>query len=84
MILLLKNIQAVRSPVTFTMVLVISRILSTPNSRTTPTAGTPAAISIVDQITILVPGADGAPIDAASEVNAIKIIVVKLRFTSKS
>ena len=65
-----------RSPVTFTIVRVISKILSTPRSRMIPTAGTPAAMSIVESITMPVPGADGAPIDAARAVNAIKRIEV--------
>lgn len=71
-----KNRQAVRSPVTLTIVLVISRILSTPRRRITATGGMPAATRIVDNITIPVPGADGAPIDAASAVNVIRRIVV--------
>lgn len=58
------------------MVLVMSRILSTPRRSTTPTGGIPAAIRIVERITIPVPGADGAPIEATNDVRAIKRIVV--------
>ncbi len=54
----------------------MSNILSTPRRSTIPTAGTPAVTKIVDSMTIPVPGADGAPIDAARAVKAIKRIVV--------
>ncbi len=39
---------------------------------------------MVDKITIPVPGADGAPIEAAREVSATRIIVVKPKLISKS
>ena len=79
-----KNRQAVRSPVTLTIVLVISRILSTPSKSTTATGGMPAAMRIVESITIPVPGAEGAPMDAASAVNVISSIVVNPKSILKS
>ena len=54
----------------------MSKILSTPNSRTIPMTGTPAARRIDDSITMPAPGADGAPMDAISAVIAIKMMVV--------
>lgn len=57
----------------------MSKILSTPKRSTTATGGMPAAIKIVERITIPVPGAEGAPIDAASAVSEISRIVVNLK-----
>ena len=79
-----KNKQAVRSPVTLTIVLVISKILSTPSKSTTAIGGMPAAMRIVESITIPVPGAEGAPIDAAIAVKEINKIVVNPKSILKS
>ena len=49
---LVKNRQALRSPVKFTIVLVMSRTLSSPKSNITATGGILATMKIVDDITI--------------------------------
>ena len=55
---------AVRSPVTFTMVLIISNILSTESNNKIPTGGIPTVIRIVDNTIVPAPGTAGVPMEA--------------------
>ena len=63
--------DAVRSPVTLTIVLIISKILSTESSNKIPTGGIPTVMSIVVKTIVPAPGTAGVPIDAKSEVMII-------------
>lgn len=78
------NKEAVKSPVTFIVVLHISKILSTPKIRAIPSSGTPILCKIVAKITIPTPGVLGVPIDAPTVVIAKTINSKKLNSIPKS
>ncbi len=60
------------SPVTFTVVLHISRKRSTPKMIPIPSVGIPNPARIVVKITIPIPGVLGVPIEAPTVVKRIK------------
>lgn len=70
----LKAQDAVRSPVTLTMVLTMSKILSTESNNKIPTGGIPTVISIVVKTIVPAPGTAGVPIDANNEVMIIRVL----------
>ena len=76
--------QAVRSPVTLTIVLIISKILSTESNNKIPTGGIPTVMSIVDKTIVPAPGTAGVPIDAKREVMIITNIANMLNSIEKS
>nr|WP_297439673.1 hypothetical protein [Nitrosopumilus sp.] len=76
--------QAVRSPVTLTIVLIISKILSTEINSKIPTGGMPTVISIVDNTITPAPGTAGVPIDAKRDVTMITKIDSMLNSMEKS
>ncbi len=61
----------VASPVTLIVVLIISRILSTPRMSAIPALGTPTASSIMTSITIPAPGTAAVPMEASTVVKTI-------------
>ncbi len=82
---ILSNTQlAVRSPVTLTIVLIISKILSTESNNKIPTGGIPTVISIVDNTMTPAPGTAGVPIEAKSEVMIITSMEIILNSIAKS
>ena len=65
------TVATVASPVTLTTVRSMSKILSTPNIRARPSAGTLIAPNTITNITIPAPGTAAAPIDANVAVKTI-------------
>ena len=82
---ILSNVQlAVRSPVTLTIVLIMSKILSTESNNKIPTGGIPTVMSIVDKTIVPAPGTAGVPIEANRDVMIITRIDNTLSSIEKS
>ena len=61
------------SPLTFTLVLIISSNLSTPNKSVIPSSGIPSSVKIKDNIMIQALGMPAVPIEATVAVSIITI-----------
>ena len=67
------------SPLTFTLVLIISSNLSTPNKSVMPSSGMPSSVKIKDNIMIPALGIPAVPIEAT-----VAVSIITLKSTSSS